>query len=126
TWTYGAELLATDEHGVFAPSGAKDTRTFLIGALPVSLGYDGSDNLLDPTRGFRLSGRVSPEYSGHGGSFTYGRSQIDASAYYPASDRVVVAGRVRLGTIFGAGVFDIAPSRRFYSGGGGSVRGYGY
>ena len=42
------------------------------------------------------------------------------------SDHVVVAGRVRLGTIIGAGVFDIAPSRRFYSGGGGSVRGYGY
>jgi translocation and assembly module TamA len=126
TWTYGAELLATDERGVFAASGAKDTRTFLIGALPVSIGYDGSDNLLDPTRGFRLSGRASPEYSGHGGSFTYARTQIDASAYYPASDHVVVAGRVRLGTIVGAGVFDIAPSRRFYSGGGGSVRGYGY
>jgi translocation and assembly module TamA len=31
-----------------------------------------------------------------------------------------------LGTILGASVFDIAPSRRFYSGGGGSVRGYGY
>ena len=42
------------------------------------------------------------------------------------SDSVVAAGRVRLGTIVGAGVFDIAPSRRFYSGGGGSVRGYGY
>jgi translocation and assembly module TamA len=126
TWSYGAELLATDENGAFDFSGNKDTRTFLIAALPVSIGYDGSDNLLDPTRGFRLSGRVSPEYSGHGGSFTYARTQFDASAYYPASDRVVVAGRVRLGTIFGAGVFNIAPSRRFYSGGGGSVRGYGY
>jgi translocation and assembly module TamA len=126
TWSYGAELLATDENGVFAASGAKDTRTFLIAALPVSLGYDGSDNLLDPTRGFRLAGRFSPEYSGHGGSFTYARAQIDASAYYPASDHVVLAGRIRLGTIFGSGVFDIAPSRRFYSGGGGSVRGYGY
>jgi len=126
TWTYGPELLATDERGVFAPSGLKDTRTFLIAALPVSLGYDGSDSLLDPTRGFRLSGRVSPEYSGHGGSFTYARAQFDASAYHPVSDRVVAAGRVRLGTIFGASSFDIAPSRRFYSGGGGSVRGYGY
>ena len=126
TWTYGPELHATDERGVFAPSGLKDTRTFFIAALPVSLGYDGSDNLLDPTRGFRLSGRVSPEYSGHGGSFTYARVQIDASAYHAVSDGVVVAGRVRLGTIFGASAFDIAPSRRFYSGGGGSVRGYGY
>ena len=38
----------------------------------------------------------------------------------------MLAGRVRLGTILGASDFDLAPSRRFYSGGGGSVRGYGY
>jgi translocation and assembly module TamA len=126
TWTAGAELLATDERGVFASSGLKDTRTFFIAATPASLGYDGTDSLLDPTTGFRLSGRISPEVSTHGGSFTYARTQVDASAYRPVSDRVVVAGRVRLGTIFGAGVFDLAPSRRFYSGGGGSVRGYGY
>ena len=126
TWSYGAQLLATDEQGVFSPAGLKDTRTFLIAALPVTLGYDGSDNLLDPTRGFRLSGWISPEYSGHGASLTYARTQMDASAYHPVSDRVVVAGRIRLGTILGASSYDIAPSRRFYSGGGGSVRGYGY
>ena len=126
TWTYGAELLATDERGVFGPGGIKDKRTFLIAALPLSLGYDGSDSLLDPTRGFRLSGRISPELSAHGGKFAYARAQIDASAYHPASDSVVLAGRVRFGSIFGANLFDIAPSRRFYSGGGGSVRGYGY
>jgi translocation and assembly module TamA len=126
TWSYGAQLLATDENGVFSPDGVKDTRTFFIAAIPLTLGYDGSDSLLDPTRGFRLSGWISPEYSGHGQSLTYGRSQIDASAYYPASDHVVVAGRIRVGTILGASAFDLAPSRRFYSGGGGSVRGYGY
>jgi translocation and assembly module TamA len=126
TWSYGAQLLATDERGVFTPAGLKDTRQFFIAALPLTLGYDGSDSLLDPTRGFRLSGRLSPEYSGHGKSLTYARSQIDASAYLPIADRVVVAGRIRLGTILGADDFDIAPSRRFYSGGGGSVRGYGY
>jgi len=126
TWSYGGEWLATDERGAFSSAGLKDTRTFLIAAAPLSLGYDGSDSLLDPTRGFRLSGRVSPEISFHGGHFTYGRAQFDASTYRPVSDRVVVAGRVRVGTIIGAGVFDLAPSRRFYSGGGGSVRGYGY
>ncbi|MEP7131208.1 MAG: BamA/TamA family outer membrane protein [Sphingomicrobium sp.] len=126
TWTYGAELLATDEQGVFSTAGIKDTRTFLIAALPLSLGYDGSDNLLDPTRGFRLSGRVSPEISARNGHFIYARTQLDASAYRPVSNHVVIAGRVRLGTIMGASNFDIAPSRRFYSGGGGSVRGYGY
>ena len=126
TWTAGGEVLATDERGVFDLTGVKDTRTFLIAALPASLGYDGSDSLLDPTRGFRLSGRLSPEVSARGGQRTYARAQFDASAYHPVSDRVVAAGRVRLGTIVGAGVFDLAPSRRFYSGGGGSVRGYGY
>ena len=44
----------------------------------------------------------------------------------PLSDRIVAAGRIRLGTIIGADRDDIAPSRRFYAGGGGSVRGYGY
>jgi translocation and assembly module TamA len=126
TWSYGAELLATDEQGAFDTSGIKETRTFFIAALPLSAGYDGSDSLLDPSRGFRLSGRLSPEISAHGGRFTYARTQIDASAYHPENDRVVAAGRIRLGTILGASAFDIAPSRRFYSGGGGSVRGYGY
>lgn len=126
TWIYGGEVLGTIERGVFDASGVKDTRRFLIAALPLSLGHDGSDSLLDPTRGFRLGGRVSPELSARNGSFTYARVQLDASAYRPVSDRIVAAGRIRLGTILGAGVFDIAPSRRFYSGGGGSVRGYGY
>ena len=126
TWTYGAEFLATDEQGVYSAAGLKDTRTFLIAAAPLGLGFDDSDSLLDPTKGFRLSGWIAPEISARGGSLTYARAQIDASAYRPVSERVVAAGRIRLGTIVGAGVYDIPPSRRFYSGGGGSVRGYGY
>jgi translocation and assembly module TamA len=126
TWTYGAEILGTDERGAFDRSGVKDTRRFFIAALPLGLTYDGSDSLLDPTRGFRLGGRISPELSLHGGTFGYARAQIDASAYRPISDSIVAAGRIRLGTIFGTSAFNVAPSRRFYSGGGGSVRGYGY
>jgi translocation and assembly module TamA len=126
TWSYGGEWLGTIERGVFSSAGVKDTRRFLIAAIPLAAGYDGSDSLLDPTRGFRLSGRLSPEISFHGGHFSYGRAQFDASAYHPVGERVVVAGRVRLGTIFGAGLFNVAPSRRLYAGGGGSVRGYGY
>ena len=38
----------------------------------------------------------------------------------------MLAGRIRLGTIVGAPRDAIAPSRRFYAGGGASVRGYGY
>jgi translocation and assembly module TamA len=126
TWSLGGELIATDERDVDIASGATRDRTFFIGALPASLSYDGSDDLLDPRRGFRLSGRFSPEASFQGGGFGYSRLQIDASFYRPVTDRVVIAGRTRLGTIFGASRDRIAPSRRFYAGGGGSVRGYGF
>jgi translocation and assembly module TamA len=126
TWSLGAELVATDERDTIEATGDPRRRTFFIAALPGSLGYDGSDNLLDPTKGFRLLGRLSPEISFQGGTFPYARAQFDASAYRPVSDSIVAAGRIRLGTILGAHRDDIAPSRRFYSGGGGSVRGYGY
>ncbi|MCY7339814.1 MAG: BamA/TamA family outer membrane protein [Sphingomonas bacterium] len=126
TWSLGGELIASDERDTIVATGIERRRTFLIGAVPASLGYDGSDDLLDPTRGFRLLGRVSPEISFQNGSFGYVRAQIDASAYHPVGAKVVVAGRVRLGTIGGASRDMIAPSRRFYAGGGGSVRGYGY
>lgn len=126
TWSVGGELLASDETDVDVDTGTVRRRTFFIGAIPLYLGYDGSDDLLDPHEGFRLSMRVSPEASLESGSFFYARAQFDGSIYQPVSDRVVLAARTRLGTIVGASRDRIAPSRRFYAGGGGSVRGYGY
>ena len=126
TWSVGAELTATDERDVDIDTGTTRRRTFFIGAIPAYLGYDGSNDLLDPTSGFRLSARFSPEASLQSGSFFYARAQIDGSFYQPLSDRVTLAGRTRLGTILGASRDRIAPSRRFYAGGGGSVRGYGF
>ena len=126
TWSLGAELIATGERDTIIATGEERERTFFIGAVPASLGYDATDDLFDPSRGFRLLGRLSPEISFEGGAFGYARAQIDASIYRRVSDSVVLAGRVRLGTIAGADRDAIAPSRRFYSGGGGSVRGYGY
>ncbi|HET9355723.1 MAG TPA: BamA/TamA family outer membrane protein [Sphingomicrobium sp.] len=126
TWSLGGELVATDERDTIEATGEARRRTFFIGAIPASLTYDGSDDLLNPTRGFRLGGRISPELSFEGGTFGYTRAQIDGSAYLPVSAQTVAAGRFRLGTIFGADRDAIAPSRRFYAGGGGSVRGYGY
>ncbi|MBY0304183.1 MAG: BamA/TamA family outer membrane protein [Sphingomonas sp.] len=126
TWSIGAELAASDERDVIVATGVARRRTFFIADLPVSLNYDGSDDLLNPTKGFRLGGRVSPELSLQGSAFGYARVQLDASAYQALGDRVVIAGRVRLGTIAGAPRDAIAPSRRFYAGGGASVRGYGF
>ena len=125
-WSVGAEAILSDER-----EGSGDTNaprsTYLVGALPLRAAYDGTDDLLDPTKGFRASLRVSPEVSKHQGRTSYyARAQADASTYLPVG-KFVLAARVRLGSIQGnAALDDIAPSRRFYAGGGGSVRGYGY
>ena len=126
-WSIGGQLLGTRERSYYGGSQVKNSRTYLIGALPVSLTYDASDDLLDPSRGFRIGVRASPEASWHDKAFTYVVTQLDGSAYLPVSDRVVLASRMRLGSILGGVDLDnIAPSRRFYAGGGASVRGYAF
>lgn len=126
TWSYGAELTASKEDDTVKATGAPRRRQYLTGALPSSLSYDGSDDLLNPTRGYRLAARVSPELSLQGSAFGYVKAQIDGSSYLPVGGRTVIAGRARLGSIIGASAERIAPTRRFYAGGGGSVRGFGY
>ncbi|MBC7987532.1 MAG: BamA/TamA family outer membrane protein [Sphingomonadaceae bacterium] len=121
-WSVGAEVLASDERN----SALGMRQTFFIGALPLRLGFDSTNDLLNPEEGFRLSGFISPEVSFRDGTGGYARIQLDGSAYYAVAGATVLAGRLRLGTIQGASLATIAPSRRFYVGGGGSVRGYGY
>ncbi len=125
TYSYGAEILATNESQVGAPRISVGD-AFFIGGLIGSVGYDRSNSLLDPTRGFRLSARVNPEASLRDGSEFYLRTQVDGSYYQPIGEDFVIAARARLGSIFGIARDRLAPSRRFYSGGGGSVRGFAF
>ena len=125
-WYYslGAEAVATREIDRSAPG--NPARLYYIAALPLSLSYDGSNDLLDPARGFRLTGRLSPELSVQSAVFGYAKAQLEGSVYQPVSSKVVLAARAHFGAIIGASRGSIAPTRRFYAGGGGSVRGFGY
>ncbi|KPF61951.1 hypothetical protein IP79_13835 [Porphyrobacter sp. AAP60] len=131
SWQVGGELLYTDERN-FNRRARNQTdltlprRAFLIGGLFGSVTLDASDDLLDPTEGYRATLFVAPEVSRSEETQSfYLRSQADA-AYYKSIGGSVLAGRVRAATIQGAGIDNIAPSRRLYGGGGGSVRGYGF
>mgnify|MGYP002780574111 CR=1 FL=1 len=126
TWAIGAEVIGTIEEVFNLDIGAREDRRFLIGGLTGQIGIDRTDSLLDPTRGFRAQLLVQPEGSLSDGFRPYLRSQLDASGYYPVGDSLVVAGRARVGTTIGIERFNLAPSRRFYAGGGGSVRGFAY
>jgi translocation and assembly module TamA len=125
TYAYGAEIIATNESiGNFPQLSIADA--YFLAGLTGQIGYDASNSLLDPTRGFRLLARINPETSLRDPSQPYIRNIVEGSAYYPVGDSFVIAGRARVGSIYGAELNELAPSRRLYSGGGGSVRGYGY
>ena len=127
SWSAGLELVATQESEFDEFGNELPTETFFIAALPLFGQLDASNDLLDPTEGWRAALRLSPEASDNDGvqSF-YLRSQIDAAYYQAIGENTVLAGRVRLASIPGTEIDGIAPSRRLYAGGGGSVRGYGF
>jgi translocation and assembly module TamA len=125
TWAYGAELIATNEALGREPRLSLRDAYFIAG-FTGQLGYDRSNSLLNPTKGFRLLGRTNPEISLRDGTKPYVRNIVEGSTYYPFGDSFVLAGRARFGSIYGIERDEIAPSRRLYAGGGGSVRGFGY
>jgi translocation and assembly module TamA len=126
-WTYsiGAEAVITRQRDRSAPNDPNNT--YFIVALPGSVTWDRSDDLLNPVRGFRLTARISPEISLRSGStLGYAKVQLEGSYYQPITPNLVAAARLHVGTIAGVGSGRIAPDRRFYAGGGGSVRGYSF
>lgn len=126
TYAYGGELTGTNESVYDFTRGERRRATYGIAALPGQVVFDQSDSLLNPTSGYRLKLNLSPETSVRGAVRPYIRTMIEGTFYYPASDSLVIAGRARAGSIFGIDRDDLAPSRRYYGGGGGSVRGYGF
>ena len=127
SWSAGFETEYSAEREGLLSGITTGRTTYTTLAAPLRGAFDASNDLLDPSRGYRASLRISPEIShAHNQNSTYARIQGDASWYWPAGRGIVLAGRARLGSIPGAALEDIAPSRRLYAGGGGSIRGYGY
>ncbi|MBW8842769.1 MAG: BamA/TamA family outer membrane protein [Sphingomonadales bacterium] len=126
TYAYGFELTGTNESVYDFGAGKRQRGTYFIAALPLNIQWDTSDDLLNPTKGYRVKLTLSPETSVRGPIRPYARTMLDASVYYPITSSIVIAGRGRVGSILGIARDDLAPSRRYYGGGGGSVRGYGY
>ena len=126
TYAFGGELTGTNESVYDFAAGERRRGTYGIAAIPGQVVFDQSNDLLNPTRGYRLKLNLSPETSVRGAVRPYARTMVEGTFYYPLNDSLVIAGRARAGAIFGIERDDLAPSRRYYGGGGGSVRGYGF
>jgi len=103
-------------------------RNLAIVTLRGSAFMDRSNDPLNPTTGYRLSVSAQPTAVTGEDTVMFLRTEGQASAYLPLQDgaKTVLAGRARIGSIIGGEELTIPSDRLFYSGGGGSVRGYSY
>lgn len=100
---------------------------YLIASIPLQYVYDNRDNRLNPTSGFRVLAYAEPSYDILSGA-AFLKLKGEGSAYQSldSASKFVLAERVAVGSIVGTGLQNVPADRRFYSGGGGSVRGYAY
>jgi translocation and assembly module TamA len=126
TWGGSIDLSRTSEVRIGTlTSLGRDIATF---AGLVDMALDRSDDPLDPKRGWRISTRVEPTLLTGIGVLPYLKFQSQVAGYLPFDllGDTVLAGRLHVGSILNGAVQDIPAPQRFYAGGGGSVRGFGY
>lgn len=123
-WVVGAgislEYAKIDDDGV--------EESYALAGLPLTARHDSTDDLLDPKKGRRFSAELVPYLGLNDVSPDFLRLELDGSTYYSVidNDRLILAARAKLGMMAGDSASAIPAPKRFYSGGGGSVRGYKY
>jgi translocation and assembly module TamA len=116
----------TAEFGEIGPPDGELSPYQFVGVL-FGARYDGTDSLLDPSKGWRLDGSVTPSYSIED-SAPFAPLRLTASTYWDVMGdrRSILAVRGSVGSLLGAERADVPRHLRFYAGGGGSVRGFDY
>jgi translocation and assembly module TamA len=104
------------------------TNNYTLVGIPLGLTWDSTDSKLDPTEGFRAALTVTPFVYADGSEpgLTIAKGSVSAYRAFDDARRFVLAGRVGAGAAFGAELQDVPANRRFFAGGGGSIRGYAY
>lgn len=103
--------------------------TFALISAPARFSFDNRDNLLDPHKGYRFLFGFEPFFDVAGESDPFLKSRVTGSTYFNLSRGKydpVLAIRGSIGTILGSDTNSIPASERFFAGGGGSVRGFGF
>jgi translocation and assembly module TamA len=106
----------------------RGTAQFLTFSLPITWNRDASDDKLDPKHGYRLRLTGIPSYEIYRSNFFQTvEGQVSGYSSFGEDDRITLAGKFAAGSLLMAPPLeDVPANRRFYLGGGGSVRGYAY
>lgn len=121
-WTLGGgiflEFSSIEEDG--------DTDNFAYFGAPFTASFDNTDDLLDPSKGYRFSATMTPHLGLNDVSSNFLTAVLQGSTYYSVLDkkRLILALRGKVGSLIGDSTADIPAVKRFYSGGGGYIRGY--
>lgn len=101
---------------------------FAYGGIVGEAKFDTTDSRLDPATGYRITVGVEPAFGSIGSAWAMFAMTATASTYFSLDEahRFILAGQVQFGSIFGPSLEDVPANDRFYAGGGGSIRGYGY
>jgi translocation and assembly module TamA len=123
--SYGVELAA--DHYEDIASGPTDV---IVLSGFADLRNDTTGFTLDPRDGSIVEARIEPSVSGGDNTLGFIRIGGEGRVYesFGREDSVTLAARIRAGWLeaVSGSADDVPPDRRFYAGGGGSVRGYEY
>ncbi|MEM9014179.1 MAG: BamA/TamA family outer membrane protein [Pseudomonadota bacterium] len=98
-----------------------EERTYFA-SLPLSAIWDSENDLLNPTSGVRAGVSVTP----FTGSATFTQAEAFARSRVEVGETFLVAARAGVGATLGGAFNDVPINKRFFAGGGGSVRGFGF
>lgn len=104
-------------------------RRFSILSLDTALTFDNRDDPLDATSGVFVEGRVMPFIERRNHQQLAFRGTLEGRAYWnvgPQDRDIILAARGRIGTVDGIPLTGAPPQTLFFSGGGGTVRGFKY
>ncbi len=106
-------------------SDSEDDSYFALVGAPIGLTRDSRDAPLDATTGTLFTARVTPWASLSESSSGFVVGELSGAMYRKlGTPRIIAAARARIGSILASDLGDVPANKRFYAGGGSSIRGY--
>ncbi len=101
-------------------------REFLTFSTPINVVYDRRDDPLDATEGYLIDSELRPFYELEFDNLAT-RAALELRRYFPIfGENTILALRGGVGTVFGGDLDELPPDLLFFTGGGGSIRGYDF
>ncbi len=104
-------------------SNGDEERSYFV-STPLSALWKTEDDLLNPAKGVRAGLTVTPYFGTD--TFTQMEAFARSRVMFGARDRFTLAGRAKLGATFNQSLAGLPLNKRFFAGGGASVRGFGF